>query len=45
MFVQRVDDHTNDLRCLHGAVWGGAPVTLIVAEAAVIEGAPAASEL
>lgn len=45
VFVRRVNCHAHDLRRLHGAVGDGAPVTLVVAEAAVVEGAPAASEL
>lgn len=45
VLVRGVDGHTHDLRGLHGAVGGGALVALVVAEAAVVEGAPAASEL
>lgn len=45
VLVRGVDSHTHDLRGLHGAIGGGALVALVVAEAAVIEGAPAASEL
>lgn len=45
VLVWGVDGHTHNLRGLHGAIGGGALVALVVAEAAVVERAPAASEL